>query len=121
MTGGAMKPFTLSGYDVADTALKRARGIMLKKKIGRPILFIFPREGKAINAIHSFFCVARFDAIFLGGDRRIVDIIPRILPFHPFIVPRAPSKYLVEAEAGWAGKNGLEIGREVRFGPRKKS
>jgi uncharacterized membrane protein (UPF0127 family) len=50
--------------EVMDTILKKARGLMFKKK-SPPLLFVFNKE-KSLN-IHSFFCKP-FTAIWLDKN-----------------------------------------------------
>ena len=91
--------------------LKKFSGIMFRRRVGNPLVFTFNSEARFVNAIHSFFCV-EFDAIFLDSKRRIVDI-KRVKPFRPLVVSSKPCKYLIEAEAGYAKKNGWILGDVV--------
>ena len=101
--------------ELADTPLKRTKGIMLKSQIRKPMLFIFRREARFENSIHSFFCFVPFDAIFLDEKRKIVDIIPNVKPFSLSVVPKKPSKYLIECKGGSAKKLKLKEGQALRF------
>lgn len=90
----------------ASTPLQKMRGIMFKKKFA-PLLFDFRAEGTSRNAIHSFFCVP-FDAVFLDSSKKVVDVIPEIKPWNPWIVPKKPAKYLIELPAGEAEQSGVK-------------
>jgi len=103
-------------FDVADSTIKRAFGVMLKSKIAKPMLFVFREKGRKRNAIHSLFCFVKFDAIFLDEKKKVVDVRANVAPFSLLIVPRAYCKYLIEAPAGWAKKNKLKVGEVVAFG-----
>ena len=105
----------LHDFERADTATKRFLGIMLRKKISRPLLFTFASEARFANSIHSLFCLVPFDAVFLDSKRRVVDVVGGIPPFRPLIVPKAPALYLVEGPAGFAKAKGLREGVAVRF------
>jgi len=105
----------LGDYEAADSHFKRARGIMFRRSLGKPMLFVFPVKGTLSNAIHSFFCLVRFDAVFLDEKKQVVDVRERIMPFLPLIVPRKPAKYLIEAPAGWARKKKVAVGDTITF------
>jgi len=81
---------------------------MFKKKFA-PLLFDFGEEGTSRNAIHSFFCVP-FDAIFLNSGKKVVDVIPKIKAWNPWIVPKKAARYLIEAPAGNAARLGVKEG-----------
>ncbi|MFH1199852.1 MAG: DUF192 domain-containing protein, partial [Candidatus Micrarchaeota archaeon] len=60
------KRILYSECEVADTAWKRFKGIMLRKRLDAPLLFVLPQESRSRAAIHSLFCI-RFDAVFLDS------------------------------------------------------
>ncbi len=102
-------------FEPADTGWKKFKGIMFRKKVETPLLFSFDETGRKRNAIHSFFCFARFDAIFIDGQKKVVDMVGNIGPFIPLIVPSSPVKYLVECAAGEAHKKGVKKGTKLVF------
>jgi uncharacterized membrane protein (UPF0127 family) len=112
--------FTLKGFEPADTFGKRMLGIMFRRRLRRPMLFSFPKESVNGSAIHSFFCFVDFDAVFLDSKRRVVDVKPRVKPFTPLISPKSPARFLIEAPAGWAGKNKIRVGMLVSFARAKR-
>jgi hypothetical protein len=85
---------------VAERTAERLKGIMLERRLPAPLLIPFDREGRRANAIHALFCLAPFDAIFLDGEGRVVDLRPRIAPFTPLITPRRACRYVLETPAG---------------------
>lgn len=105
----------LKDFDVACTPFQRARGIMFRRRMNRPLLFVFRREAGKQNAIHSLFCFMRFDAVFLDSRKKVVDVKENIPPFRPFMPPRAPAKYLIEAPAGFARKHKISEGEKIGF------
>ncbi|MDD5317390.1 MAG: DUF192 domain-containing protein [Candidatus ainarchaeum sp.] len=105
----------LENFEVAKTRFQRARGIMFRRRLSRPVLFVFAREKSLGNAVHSLFCFTRFDAIFLDRNKRVVDVMPKIAPFRPFVAPRAKAKYLIEAPPGWAEEKKVEVGEKIEF------
>jgi len=105
----------LDDFEVADSPLKRTLGIMFRQKLEKPLLFIFPRESVSGAAIHSFFCLVAFDAVYLDAGKRVVDVIPRIRPFILYLAPKKPAAYLIEAPAGFAGEHEIKVGGQIDF------
>ncbi len=104
--------------DVADSIYARALGIMwqgtpLRKPFNRPLFFAFKREATGLNSTHSLFCFVPYDAIFVGSDWKVTEVMASIPGWLFWIVPRRPFKYLIEMPAGWAKKYGLKPGIEV--------
>ena len=110
-----MEDVKLKKFDVADSPLKRTLGIMFRRTLARPLLFIFPRESVTGAAIHSFFCFVKFDAVYLDSQKRVVDVIPRVRPFVAYLAPKKAAKYLIEAPAGWAAENGVMADEIIEF------
>ncbi len=100
-------------YEIADTPWKKTKGIMLRRKLERPVLFVLDYEDRMRAAIHSFFCLIRFDAIFLNGSKTVTDIVENIPAWRIYIAPKKPSKYFIECKAGEAGKKGMKIGERL--------
>lgn len=73
---------------------------MFSAKVTLPLLFVFESPGR--HAIHSFFCPA-FDAVFVGGDGRVVDVF-EVRSWGPWFAPKKDAKFLVEAKPGFARK-----------------
>jgi uncharacterized membrane protein (UPF0127 family) len=105
----------LGNYAAVDSAFKRMRGLMFRRKFERPLLFAFPQESRVECTIHAFFVFFPFDAIYLDGKKRVVDIHEAIKPFTPLVVPKRKAKYLIEAPAGWARKNRLKLRARITF------
>ncbi len=95
---------------VADSPLSRSRGLMFRSKIV-PILFLFPNEG--IWPIHSLFVFFPFDAVYIGKDRRVVEILPKIGSWKLLIVPRKKAQFLLELPEGQS--KGISIGNELEW------
>ncbi len=102
-------------YELADTPFKKTRGIMFRKSLSKPVLFVLAEEGKTRAAIHSFFCLIKFDAIFLDSQKKVVDIREEIPPNRPFIAPKEKAKYFIECKAGEAKRLGLKIGERLEW------
>lgn len=96
---------------MADTMLKRAIGIMFRKKLTKPL--VFPFSSEQIISIHSFFCIP-FDAVFLDKNKRVVELNGNVKPFS-FITTKRKSHYLVEMPAGSIEKFKISLGDAVEF------
>ena len=108
---------TLWKCELCATPREKRRGLMFRSK-AVPLLFEFDSEARSANAIHSFFC-PRFDAVFLDGSRRAVDIRENLAPWNPWIAPKKPAKYLLELPAGEAQKKRVKAGEKLDFKVRK--
>ncbi len=99
--------------EVADTMLKKARGLMFRGSLDENsgMLFTFDRPG-----VYSFWMVNTtipLDAIFIAPDGSIVDIIsmePCGLINCPLYTPKAPAQYVLEVNKGFSQKHGIKAG-----------
>lgn len=98
--------------EVCDTFHSRARGLMFRKK-AVPLLFEF--DTPARHAIHSFFVLFEFDAIYLDENWKVVDIFEHIQSFCPFISPTSHVKYLLELPCGMIKKVSAKKGDEIKI------
>ncbi|MBS3060653.1 MAG: DUF192 domain-containing protein [DPANN group archaeon] len=110
----ATKTHNLGSYETLTSAIAKARGLMFRKRIDKPLLFILNSESRIAGSIHSFFVFMRFDAIYLDSKGTIVDLIPNIHPFTPLIVPKKPAKYLIEARSGTITAHKLRLNDKVK-------
>lgn len=104
--------------EIADSDEKRIKGLMFREDLAQNsgMLFIFPFEDK-----YSFWMKnMRFslDMIWIGSDRKIVDINKNVLPCGASceeIIPKAKAKYVLEVNSGFADKNRIKIGQDAEF------
>ncbi|WP_048148633.1 DUF192 domain-containing protein [Palaeococcus ferrophilus] len=99
--------------EVADTFLKRFRGLMLKPRVESALLFLLPAETRANASIHTFFMLTEIDAIFLNGERRVVDV-RRAKPWRLY-VPQRAARYVIETPPGVAEGLEVEPGDEIEW------
>ena len=114
-TGKGQKSFQT---DVAGSLFARCLGIMwqgtaLRKPFNKPLFFEFERQAAAANATHSLFCFVPYDAVFVGSDWKVTQVLAEIPGWLFWIVPGRPFKYLIEMPAGWAKKYGLKPGISI--------
>ncbi|MCL4381314.1 DUF192 domain-containing protein [Candidatus Marsarchaeota archaeon] len=105
---------------VADTFAKSMIGLMFRKSLGQNkcMLFTFKKPGR-----HSIWMKnMRFaiDVMWLGEDRKIIEIIENILPCEGFRCEAygksRDSMYFIEANSGFVKKNRIKKGMPVRIG-----
>jgi uncharacterized protein len=101
--------------EIADTAEKRAKGLMFRKDLpeNQGMLFIFSGEKK-----RSFWMMNTYiplDIIFADKDYKVIGIIENAKPksVKPLSVDK-PSKYVVEINAGLVKKYGIKLGDEFK-------
>ena len=102
--------------EVAATPERQSLGLMYRKDLAESagMLFVFAETSE-----HSFWMkntVLPLDMIFIGEDQRIVGIVRDAVPFTT--TPRsvgAPSRYVLEVNAGFSDRHGLQRGDRVTF------
>lgn len=98
-------------FEVMDTPIKRTSGLMFRKNVTKPLLFVFPTEQTI--PIHSFFC-PHFDVIFLDRRKVVVDFKSDVKPSGTYTA-KAPAKYMIEASAGSIKKFKIRKGNLLLF------
>lgn len=83
--------------EIADSGLSRMRGLMFRPSVV-PILFVFDSPG--LFPIHSHFCPGEFDAVYLSGDGKVVEIFRKIPVGLDRIEPKKTASFLLELPPG---------------------
>ena len=107
---------TTAYVEVARTQSKIRRGLMYRTHMPADagMLFLFDKE-----KVQSFWMkntLISLDIIFIGADMTVAGVKAKTTP-RTLASQRigTPSQYVLEVNAGWAGKNGIEAGTAVRF------
>jgi hypothetical protein len=100
--------------ELADTTFKKARGLMLRRKLDKALVFLLDRETKIGAAIHSYFVIFSFDIIWLDAGKRIVDM-RTVRPFRLIEMPKEKAKYFIELPKGSIKKSGVRIGQKINL------
>jgi uncharacterized protein len=95
-----------------DSAWKKARGLMFRSEVSRPLIFIFSEKKR--HSLHMLFVFCPIDVLFLDGKRKVVDIKQNFRPF-TFYTPRKPCQYVIEMAAGSIKKSRTKIGDRIAF------
>ena len=102
--------------EIARTPEQQQRGLMFRKQLAarRGMLFIYDREEE-----HPFWMKNTYiplDMIFIGKDRRVVGVVHNAEPLtETSRRVDAPSTYILEVNAGFAARHGIENGTAVEF------
>ena len=102
--------------EIADTPAKRELGLQYRRELGddRGMLFLFPAESAQTFWMKN--TPISLDIIFIGGDRKIVGIVERAVPYSTATLSvGAPSRFVLEIRGGLASAKGIQAGDSVRF------
>ncbi len=112
-TGQPRQEFSV---ELATSAGERAQGLMFRKDLGadRGMLFIFPETTTGSFWMHN--TLIPLDIIFIGGDKKIINIVARAEPQTDTPrEPEAPYLYVLEIEGGRAEQLGIKPLDSVNF------
>ncbi|MCD6523823.1 MAG: DUF192 domain-containing protein, partial [Thermococcus sp.] len=84
--------------ELADTFLKRFRGLMLVGNVNYALVFVLPDESRLNASIHMFFMLSDIDVIWLDSTRRVVDFTTARK--WRMYSPKRPAKYIIEGPMG---------------------
>lgn len=122
VSGLAIAPVTVSGggkshvfrSEVAKSAQEQARGLMFRTQLGDGEAMIFLRSPPDRAAFWMRNTVIPLDIIFVGLDRRIMNIAANAVPYDETPLPAAgPTLAVLEINGGLAGKLGIKVGDKV--------
>ena len=105
---------TLS-VEIANTKLKRTRGLMYRRKIKNDngMLFIFPR--KSIKHFWMKNTYVPLSVAFID-NKKIISQIDHLYPLDlNGVYSKEKVKYVLEVPMGWFNKNNVKIGDKVLF------
>ena len=101
--------------EVAESSAEQAKGLMFRTELGPDEGMIFPRQGD----VASFWMKNTplpLDIIFIGKDRRILNIAAETTPYSTDPVSAlGPTSAVFEIPGGRAAELGIEPGDEVEW------
>lgn len=113
MSGGKRHAFRV---EVAGTRVEQARGLMFRTEMGADEGMIFPMAPPRDASFWMKNTVISLDIIFIGPDRRILNIAANTVPYSEAPVPSAgPAGAVLELNAGRAAQLGLAPGDTVEW------
>lgn len=102
--------------EVANTDFKRAQGLMWRRSMAenQGMLFLFPNpEFQSFWMKNTYISL---DIIYVGADRRIVNIAKNTTPFSEEGVPsEGLAQFVVEVVAGFSDKYGIKAGDKIEY------
>lgn len=102
--------------EVAASNEEQARGLMFRTEMGADEGMIFPKEPAEMRSFWMRNTVIPLDMIFIGPDRRIVNIIANAEPYSLDSRPSAaPVIAVLELNGGRAAELGIEPGDAVSW------
>ncbi len=110
--------------EVVRTLASRQKGLMGRASLpaDRGMLFVFEKDGRW--GIWMKDMSIPLDVIWLDKDRKVVDMVEDMKPFRPppgslaqapVFQPVAPSRYVLEVNAGFARRHGIRVGDRASF------
>ena len=97
----------------------RAMGLMFRPSLPADHGMLFVFDDPDFHTIWMKNCKFPIDIVWLDGDRRVVDIAPRVPPCKadpcPVYQPMRRARYVVEMNAGEAGREKVGRGAALDF------
>ena len=100
--------------EVARTPAEQAKGLMFRTAMGPDEGMLFPRNPPDVPSFWMRNTVIPLDIIYIGPDRRILNIVANAVPYDETPLPaRAISIAVLELNGGRAAQLGLAPGDRV--------
>ena len=97
----------------------RAMGLMFRPSLAADHGMLFVFDEADFHSIWMKNCKFPIDIVWLDGDRRVVDIAPSVPPCKadpcPVYQPMRRARYVVEMNAGEAGREKVTRGAALEF------
>jgi hypothetical protein len=90
----------------------QSKGLMFSKKPDFGLVFVFKSEKR--RSLHMFFVFYPIDVLFLGSDKKVVEIKESFMPFAVYY-PRKKSKFVIELPSGAIKKSETQVGDTISF------
>lgn len=114
------KPFAIINdieieLEIVRTDEEKARGLSGRESLAANAGMLFLYDQQTTPSFWMKEMNFPIDIIWIGGDKRIVDITENIAPetFPQLFRPRASVQYVLEVNATWAKNHNVAIGDEV--------
>jgi uncharacterized membrane protein (UPF0127 family) len=100
--------------EVAGDAMEQARGLMFRTAMGADEGMIFPMEPPRLASFWMKNTVIPLDIVFIGVDRRILNVAANTVPYSEAPIPSAGKvSAVLELNAGRAAALGIGAGDSV--------
>lgn len=102
--------------EVARTDAQQAQGLMFRREMGADEGMIFPRDPPRIASFWMKNTVMPLDIIFIGPDRRVINVAADTVPYSTdAVVSEGPAAAVLELNAGRAAELGIGPGALVEW------
>jgi uncharacterized protein len=124
ISGLAVIPLTVTGargahtfqVEVAATASEQERGLMFRRAMGADEGMIFPTNPPRRTAFWMRNTVIGLDILFIGADRKVLNIARNAVPYDETPLPSAgEAAGVLELNAGRAAELGINPGDTVQW------
>jgi uncharacterized membrane protein (UPF0127 family) len=113
MTAGATHGFAV---ELADSPAEQARGLMFRTELGDDEGMLFPSVRPQMRSFWMKNTPLPLDIIFIGPDRRILNIAANTVPYSlESVVSAGPAIAVLELRGGRAEELGIEPGDMVEW------
>lgn len=99
-------------YFLCNNFLSRSIGLMFADRIV-PTVLAFSREKQA--SIHTCFVKMPIDVLFLGMNRKVVDLVNGLKPWN-FYTPKKKAGFVVELPEGVIARTNTSVGDVLSLG-----
>ena len=104
--------------EIADTHLKRVKGLMFKKELPENEGMIFISGSEGHHGIWMMNMSFPIDIIWISKDMKVVDIVKDAQPcglICPIHTPKEKALYILEVNSNFTQKHKIEIGSTLEF------
>ena len=118
-SGLAVIPLRVKGHhfrvEVARTGAEQQKGLMFRTAMGKDEGMLFPESSPRRVAFWMRNTILPLDIVFIGADRRILNIVNAI-PYDETPLPSAgPAIAVLELNAGRTRALGIKVGDKVEW------
>ena len=118
-SGLAVIPLRVKGHhfrvEVARTGAEQQKGLMFRTAMGKDEGMLFPESSPRQVAFWMRNTILPLDIVFIGADRRILNIVNAI-PYDETPLPSAgPAIAVLELNAGRTKALGIKVGDKVEW------
>jgi len=97
---------------VCSTLFSKTIGLMFKRSVKKPLIFIFPSEKKV--SLHMFFVFCQIDVVWLDKNKKVVQIKENLMPFST-VTGKTQAQYILELPKGSIHRSAASIGNTVEL------
>jgi uncharacterized membrane protein (UPF0127 family) len=110
------KVISTINIEVADTDPEREQGLMYRESMAENEGMLFLMGEETLQAFWMKNTIISLDILYADSDRRIVSIHKNCKPYSLDQIPsEIPATYVVEVNAGYSSKYGIEVGDLISF------